>query len=152
MFAYVSKDELFCASVMTFRLYKENGKLGRTSEDRYIWCIYFNFYDRLICFIMSVWIYQYQLSGSFSHHSVCLFMLLFQNDRTALHLAAEAGHIDTLTRLIDMKSDVQKKDKVNRYSCCWNVYLSHNYVSPCVLLFLLHDSCPDSITWFPLLC
>ncbi|XP_060062502.1 ankyrin repeat and death domain-containing protein 1A-like [Ylistrum balloti] len=32
-------------------------------------------------------------------------------ERTALHLAAEAGHLETVMRLIDMQADVNKRDK-----------------------------------------
>ncbi|KAL5004492.1 hypothetical protein ScPMuIL_017948 [Solemya velum] len=34
-----------------------------------------------------------------------------KDDRTSLHMAARAGHLDSLTRLIDLGCDISKKDK-----------------------------------------
>lgn len=47
---------------------------------------------------------------------VCVFVHAMQNERTALHLAAEAGHLDIVDKLLQMGAQIQKKDKV-RQAC-----------------------------------
>lgn len=45
--------------------------------------------------------------------SIFLFDFFFQNDKTALHIAAEEGHLHAVMRLIDLRCDIDKRDIVS---------------------------------------
>jgi len=40
------------------------------------------------------------------------YVCILQSDKTALHIAAEEGHLAAVMRLIDLRCDVNKRDKV----------------------------------------
>lgn len=64
---------------------------------------------------------------------VCVFVHAMQNERTALHLAAEAGHLDIVDKLLQMGAQIQKKDKVRqaRRSVCRMEWMRRNrYLKP----------------------
>ena len=46
-----------------------------------------------------------------------VLILLLQDGKTALHLAALKGHSEELSELIQAGADVETKDKVSRFCC-----------------------------------
>lgn len=45
-------------------------------------------------------------------NTLIFICIKIQSDKTALHIAAEEGHLDAVMRLIDLRCDVNKRDKV----------------------------------------
>ena len=75
--------------------------------------------------IENQWVFPKNFLPPWSHGYLPTFpVYVFQHEKTALHLAAEEGHLDAVMRLIDLRADVNRRDTVTTFKCLLDIRVS----------------------------